>query len=71
MRVEKQYKGTLIVISNFGGEMPRTEHNTVDEIFYPRSFGARNVVQDRSKGCVSITDYFTYHPFLFVLCGIV
>ena len=38
--------------------MPRAEHNTVDEIFYPRSFGARNVVQDRSKGCVSITDYF-------------
>ena len=38
--------------------MPRAKHNTVDEIFYPRSFGARNVVQDRSKGGVSITNYF-------------
>ena len=46
--------------------MPRTKHNTVDEIFYPRSFGARNVVQDRSKGCVSITDYLhIIHFYLF------
>ena len=48
MRAEKQYKGTLIVISNFGGEMPRTKHDTIDELFYPHSFGVRRV-QDRSR----------------------
>ena len=49
MRATQEENNTLIVISNFGGEMPRTEHNTVDDLFYPRSFGARNVVQDRSS----------------------
>ena len=48
MRATQEENSTLIVISNFGGEMPRTEHDTVDNLFYPHSFGVRRV-QDRSR----------------------
>ena len=69
VRAEKQDKGTLIVISNFGGEMPRTEHNTVDDLFYPRSFGARNVVQDCSSRLRINLRQFHIH-FFFVCAGL-
>ena len=49
--------------------MPRTEHNTVDDLFYPRSFGARNVVQDRSSRLRINLRQFHIH-FFFVCAGL-
>ena len=49
--------------------MPRTEHNTVDDLFYPRSFGARNVVQDRSSRLRINLRRFHIH-FFFVCAGL-
>ena len=49
--------------------MPRTKHNTVDDLFYPRSFGARNVVQDRSSRLRINLRRFHIH-FFFVCAGL-